>query len=160
MKQLVEAYEQAIKTLARKERAFIPVFPSGWDSVDTPRSMLVLVDGWVTESDRCDAYGLILPVGCHLIGHTHPASIFPKVLGRPKLFEGTHCKIEVGDAVSIVCDLSTNGTLVIPAEYARSHPKLQIDEALTELFAQPCPRLVAHHDVILTLYAELALVTL
>jgi hypothetical protein len=160
MKQLDEMYGLAIGTLTRSERAFTPVFPAGWDEVDTPRAMLVVVGGWVMESGEWNAYGLILPEGRHLIGHTHPGSAFPKAPGRPKLFEGTQCEIEVGGEVNIVRDLSTNGTLVIPAEYARCHPELRINDALSELFAGPCPRSVAHHDVILTLYAELALVIL
>jgi hypothetical protein len=153
------AYRAALEAIGRPERELVPVNPEGESSAGGSSVSLVLVGGRVMDFGDWPAFAFALPKGRHVLGHTHPKSLYPKSTRWPKLFEGSQCEVRVGDEVSITRDLSTNGTLVIPPDIARNRPRLWIDDELRSLFDQPCPIVVRPHDVLLTQYAELVLLS-
>jgi len=153
------AYRAALEAIGRPERELVPVDPEGEGSAGAASVSLVLVGGWVMDFGDWPAFAFALPKGRHVLGHTHPKSLYPKSTRWPRLFEGSQCEVLVGDEVSITRDWSTNGTLVIPPEITRNRPRLWIDDELRSLFDPTFPIVVRPHDIILTQYAELVLLS-
>jgi hypothetical protein len=154
------AYRAAIRAAGRPERELEPVYPQGWSDRDRPRALLVLVGGRVFQSGDWPAIALVLGCGTYALGHTIQGAAFPRTNDLPRIFEGSQCFLDVGDAVQITRDVSTNGTIVIPASEVRKVPTLLIHDELRKRWEAACPKTVSAHDVILTMYAELALVVL
>jgi hypothetical protein len=121
--------------------------------------MLVLVGGSVVRTDDQPAVGLVLGSGTHALGHTIEGAAFPRSPDLPRVFEGSQCFLEVQEEIRITRDVSTNGTLVVPAREARLVPVLRHDRALRRRWeGVPCPKPLRLHDILLTAYAELVLV--
>jgi len=157
---LAKAYRDALDAIGRPERELVLVKPTESVAMQEFPSALVLVGGWVMDFGDWPAYVFLLPRGQQVLGHSHPRSLFPKSGDWPKLFEGHQCELDVEEHVAITRDLSTNGTLVIPPEVARSDTELRISDALRSLYDRPCPKTVRPNDVLLTQYAELVLLSL
>jgi hypothetical protein len=157
---LSEAYLKAIQAVGRPRRDLRPVFPKGWKESERAVAMLVLAGGRSFKSGDWPAVAFILGRGTYALGNSIPGAAFPPNPDLPRVFEGHQCFLEVEDDVTLIRDVSTNGTYVISPAKGSAAPSASENDKAPDEEPASVPRTIHSNDVLVTVYAELLLVRL